>query len=87
MRSTTNPAAEGSSSRPLVVRTPGRAERLRLLPLGPSIPPITAAQGGAMTVIDDLLQNAGAYAETFDKGGLALPPTRPVRSSRAWMPA
>jgi carbonic anhydrase len=31
-----------------------------------------------MTVIDDLLQNAGAYAETFDKGGLAIPPSRPV---------
>ena len=31
-----------------------------------------------MTVIDELLENAGAYAETFDKGGLPLPPARRV---------
>jgi len=31
-----------------------------------------------MTVIDELLENASAYAETFDKGGLALPPSRGV---------
>jgi len=28
-----------------------------------------------MTVTDDLLQNAQRYAETFDKGALAMPPT------------
>jgi carbonic anhydrase len=31
-----------------------------------------------MTVIDELLENANAYAETFDKGGLPLPPARQV---------
>src|SRR5881409_1843069 len=31
-----------------------------------------------MTVIDELLENATAYAETFDKGGLALPPARGI---------
>jgi hypothetical protein len=31
-----------------------------------------------MTVIDELLENASAYAETFDKGGLALPPARRI---------
>jgi carbonic anhydrase len=31
-----------------------------------------------MTVIDELLENAGAYAETFDKGGLPLPPARRI---------
>jgi carbonic anhydrase len=31
-----------------------------------------------MTVIDELLQNASAYAETFDKGDLALPPARRI---------
>jgi carbonic anhydrase len=31
-----------------------------------------------MTVIDELLENASAYAETFDKGELPLPPARRV---------
>jgi len=31
-----------------------------------------------MSVIDELLENADAYAETFDKGGLPLPPARRV---------
>jgi carbonic anhydrase len=31
-----------------------------------------------MTVIDELLENASAYAETFDKSGLALPPARRI---------
>ena len=31
-----------------------------------------------MTVIDQLLENADAYAETFDKGGLPLPPARRI---------
>jgi carbonic anhydrase len=31
-----------------------------------------------MTVIDELLENASSYAETFDKGDLALPPARRV---------
>ena len=31
-----------------------------------------------MTVIDELLENASAYAETFDKGALTLPPARRV---------
>ena len=31
-----------------------------------------------MTVIDELLENASAYAETFDKGELALPPARRI---------
>src|SRR5262245_42685580 len=31
-----------------------------------------------MTVIDELLENAGAYAETFDKGGLPPLPARRV---------
>src|ERR671924_2336802 len=31
-----------------------------------------------MTVIDELLENASAYAETFDKAGLALPPARRI---------
>ena len=31
-----------------------------------------------MSVIDELLENAEAYAETFDKGGLPLPPARRV---------
>jgi len=31
-----------------------------------------------MTVIDDLLENASAYAETFDKGELPLPPARGI---------
>jgi carbonic anhydrase len=31
-----------------------------------------------MTVIDELLENASAYAETFDKGELLLPPARRV---------
>src|SRR6188472_121449 len=31
-----------------------------------------------MTVIDELLQNATSYAETFDKADLALPPARRV---------
>ena len=31
-----------------------------------------------MTVIDELLQNASSYAETFDKADLALPPARRV---------
>ena len=31
-----------------------------------------------MTVIDELLVNASAYAETFDKGGLPLPPARRI---------
>jgi carbonic anhydrase len=31
-----------------------------------------------MTVIDELLENASAYTETFDKAGLALPPSRRV---------
>ena len=31
-----------------------------------------------MTVIDDLLENASAYAETFDKGELPLPPARRI---------
>ena len=31
-----------------------------------------------MTVIDDLLVNASAYAETFDKGELPLPPARRI---------
>ena len=29
-----------------------------------------------MTVTDELLVNARSYAETFDKGDLALPPAR-----------
>jgi carbonic anhydrase len=31
-----------------------------------------------VSVIDELLENAGAYAEDFDKGGLALPPARRI---------
>jgi carbonic anhydrase len=31
-----------------------------------------------MTVIDDLLQNAASYADTFDKADLALPPARRI---------
>jgi carbonic anhydrase len=31
-----------------------------------------------MSVIDELLQNAEAYAEGFDKGGLPLPPAKRV---------
>jgi carbonic anhydrase len=31
-----------------------------------------------MTVIDELLENAGAYEASFDKSGLALPPSRRV---------
>ena len=31
-----------------------------------------------MTVIDELLENASAYAETFDKGELPLPPARRI---------
>ena len=31
-----------------------------------------------MTVTDDLLANAERYAETFDKGGLPLPPARAI---------
>jgi carbonic anhydrase len=31
-----------------------------------------------MTVIDELLENATVYAETFDKGDLALPPARRI---------
>jgi carbonic anhydrase len=31
-----------------------------------------------MTVIDELLENAEAYAQTFDKSELALPPSRRV---------
>ena len=31
-----------------------------------------------MTVIDELVENASAYAETFDKGELPLPPARRV---------
>lgn len=31
-----------------------------------------------MTVIDELLENAGSYAETFDKADLALPPARRI---------
>ena len=31
-----------------------------------------------MTVIDELLENASTYAETFDKGALPLPPARRV---------
>ena len=31
-----------------------------------------------MTVIDELLENASAYAETFDKSGLTLPPARRI---------
>ena len=31
-----------------------------------------------MTVIDELLENASAYAESFDKGELPLPPARGI---------
>ena len=31
-----------------------------------------------MSVIDELLENADAYAESFDKRGLALPPARRI---------
>ena len=31
-----------------------------------------------MTVIDELLQNATSYAESFDKADLALPPARRI---------
>jgi carbonic anhydrase len=31
-----------------------------------------------MSVIDELLENAGVYAETFDKGELELPPARRI---------
>ena len=31
-----------------------------------------------MTVTDDLLKNADAYAESFSKGGLPMPPTKKV---------
>jgi carbonic anhydrase len=31
-----------------------------------------------MTVIDELLDNAGSYAEAFDKADLALPPARRI---------
>ena len=31
-----------------------------------------------MTVVDELLENASAYAETFDKGELPLPPARRI---------
>ena len=31
-----------------------------------------------MTAIDELLESADAYAQTFDKTGLALPPSRRV---------
>jgi carbonic anhydrase len=39
----------------------------------------TATSGAQpMTVTDELLQNATAYSETFDKGDLPLPPARKV---------
>jgi carbonic anhydrase len=31
-----------------------------------------------MTVIDELLENATAYAASFDKGDLPLPPARRI---------
>ena len=38
-----------------------------------------------MTVIDELLVNAEAYGEAFDKGELPLPLRSELQSSRAWM--
>src|SRR6478672_8322937 len=35
-------------------------------------------EGDAMTVIDELLENASAYAQSFDKGELPLPPARRI---------
>jgi hypothetical protein len=40
-----------------------------------------------MSVTDELLQNNAAYAESFDKGDLPLPPQGVWRWSRAWMRA
>ena len=37
-----------------------------------------------MTVTDELVQNAEAYAADFDRGDLPLPPRARWRSSPAW---
>src|SRR6185503_2726980 len=42
------------------------------------IVPLSVTEGGAMTVIDELLENAASYAASFDKGDLPLPPGRRV---------
>ena len=40
--------------------------------------PHHSGKGGAMTAIDELLENATRYAEDFDKGELPLPPAKRV---------
>jgi carbonic anhydrase len=40
-----------------------------------------------MSTIDELVQNAGAYSESFEKGELPLPPAKRVAIAPAWMPA
>ena len=40
-----------------------------------------------MSVTDELLQNSEAYAASFDKGDLPLPPAKKVPWSHAWMRA
>ena len=39
-----------------------------------------------MSATDELLNNARAYAEHFDKGDLPMPPARTWRWSPAWTP-
>ena len=38
-----------------------------------------------MSTTDELLANAEAYAGSFDKGDLPMPPARKIAVSRAWM--
>ena len=40
-----------------------------------------------MSVTEELLQNNAAYAESFEKGDLPLPPPGQWRWSPAWTPA
>jgi hypothetical protein len=37
-----------------------------------------------MPTIDELVENAEAYAERFDRGDLPLPPANGLPSSLAW---
>src|ERR1700686_5334233 len=60
--------AEGPASR--ADRTRQRPGRSALRPPAPS--------RSTMSVTDELLKNAEAYAATFDKGDLPLPPARKV---------
>lgn len=40
-----------------------------------------------MSVTDELLRNNEAYAASFDKGRLGMPPTKKLAVARAWMRA